>query len=296
MEPLFVDQQQVGVGGIECPPRGDQLPQVIFKRSLETDFGDIERAKGKDFEQQEPARVDGVFQGDSLWMPPTKLGADAYCRPRHNAGHEVPVEMASIWRSCALGASSGVFGFDLGPPVDQPAADNTLRVGYMPGTFQARGCFQTSSIPSDKSTDTGEGDSEDQADLAEEHNIDCNGVSTTTVMVQNIPRQLTRQKVMSAMQADGFGDCFDYCYVPRCFESKMNKGYAFVNFINEEMANAFKQSFDRTFKLGTVQRRRSKPIRVTPAVLQGYTRNSAFAGSKKICRIRNGEYRPLVCN
>lgn len=290
------------------------LPKFISPSSLCTGIGSVD---------QPHTILDDCFDG-----VPWRLSAKATESTFQYSTPAVPLDIAAIWKAPAgerdQRAAAGSSDFPSGLPhytqnsfyMHSPVDQVGMPQGNMPGIWgmdipyphflapnvEAVGLYRNngSSIPSEGSAAAAGGDaSEDEAELVDEPQLkkkSMKNLSTTTLMVQNIPRQLTRQKIMEAIEGDGFGGYYDYCYVPRCFESNMNKGYAFVNFVSEDAANTFKKSWDRTFKLGTFQRHRPKPIRVTPAALQGYARNSSFAASKKICRIRNGEYRPLVCN
>lgn len=117
---------------------------------------------------------------------------------------------------------------------------------------------------------------------------------TTTMMVQNIPRRAQREDLLAKLLEHGFAGKFDYCYLPRSFHSSTNKGYAFVNFVDFETAQMFRQAWHLSFKLGPEQRPHPKPLRVTVAAVQGRCNNLRVASSKKISRIRNASCRPLV--
>lgn len=118
-------------------------------------------------------------------------------------------------------------------------------------------------------------------------------VEHTTLMVQNIPRRMTRQDFLDALQSD-FAGLYDYCYVPRSFHTSSNKGYAFVNFVTAEAATAFKNTWHLSYMLGGDSLPRQKPLRVASATLQGRDSNLRLASSKKMTRIRSTTCRPLV--
>lgn len=118
--------------------------------------------------------------------------------------------------------------------------------------------------------------------------------ANTTMMVQNIPRRTTREEFLNVLQENGFAGTFDYCYLPRSFNSSSNKGYAFVNFIDVDVAQHFRQTWHLSYMLGADKRPRQKPLRVTRAAVQGRCNNLRVASSKKMSRIRNASCRPLV--
>lgn len=116
----------------------------------------------------------------------------------------------------------------------------------------------------------------------------------TTLMVQNIPRRVKREDFLNALNEQGFAGTFDYCYLPRSFNTSANKGYAFVNFVDLKAAEHFKKLWHMSLMLGADLRPRQKPLRVTNATVQGKNENMRVASSKKMTRIRNASCRPLV--
>jgi len=112
----------------------------------------------------------------------------------------------------------------------------------------------------------------------------------TTYMVQNISRTLTRRGFMDALDAHGFEGHYDVVHLPKTFGSGRNKGFAFVNFLNPDVARLFAGRF-----AGADGRKvHDKVWRVAPADVQGFNANAAAANSRKMTRVRNNSCRPLI--
>jgi len=67
--------------------------------------------------------------------------------------------------------------------------------------------------------------------------------SLTTVMLRSIPRNLTRTMLLELLKQQGFESAYDLVYVPMDFKQKAGLGYAFVNLIDHETAEIFRQRF-----------------------------------------------------
>jgi hypothetical protein len=116
----------------------------------------------------------------------------------------------------------------------------------------------------------------------------------TSMMIRNLPYSLTQQKLTDALDATGFAGLYDFCYLPHKFSDHKNVGYAFVNFVNGEVAKEFQEAWhqDRSNIFNASDMR--KALNVTEAVLQGRKANMQKAQSKKMNRVRNSSFRPIV--
>lgn len=74
--------------------------------------------------------------------------------------------------------------------------------------------------------------------------VDVNGDAVkTTVVLRGIPRNLARDDVQSLLDQEGFAHSYDFLYLPHNFSTQTSFGYAFVNFINEDVAQRFFAEF-----------------------------------------------------
>lgn len=110
----------------------------------------------------------------------------------------------------------------------------------------------------------------------------------TTLMIKNVPQRFTRKDLVYELNRRGFEGLYNFCHLPCSFETKMNKGYAFVNFATETAARAF------TDQLRTMGGR--KAMTAIPAAVQGYQSNAQFACSRRMRRVKDRSFRPLLCS
>jgi RNA recognition motif-containing protein len=70
----------------------------------------------------------------------------------------------------------------------------------------------------------------------------------TTLMLRNLPRPLTRDRLMDLLCEEGFGLVINFIYVPMNFQAGENFGYGFINLTTHEEAERVReklQGFDR---------------------------------------------------
>jgi len=83
---------------------------------------------------------------------------------------------------------------------------------------------------------------------AEEHLVAVDGCELieerSTVMFRNVPNDYTRDHLMKILDEEGFEGKYNFIYLPVDFRSKSGFGYAFINLINGEVAEAFKDVFN----------------------------------------------------
>lgn len=72
------------------------------------------------------------------------------------------------------------------------------------------------------------------------------GIDTTTcttVMLRNLPKNLTQVAVLQTLEAQGFSALYDFVYLPVDFQKMVSFGYAVVNFVTHEAAERAMQHF-----------------------------------------------------
>lgn len=65
----------------------------------------------------------------------------------------------------------------------------------------------------------------------------------TTVMLRNIPNNLSRDQVLAILNTEGFGAEYNLFYLPVDCRSKVGLGYAFINFVSHDLAESFIEHF-----------------------------------------------------
>lgn len=58
----------------------------------------------------------------------------------------------------------------------------------------------------------------------------------TTVVLQNVTRELTRATLVEALDVAGFARRYDFVYLPKNFQKAVGLGYAVVNFVSHSVA------------------------------------------------------------
>jgi hypothetical protein len=110
-----------------------------------------------------------------------------------------------------------------------------------------------------------------------------------TAMMRNLPTNFTQNMLVKEMDSGMFAGLYDFLYVPTDKETKLGKGYAFINFIKPSYAWAFKMQYEgkrlQSFNSG-------KMVSVTRAVLQGLAANMAHYSSSRVSR-GDRDCRPL---
>lgn len=89
--------------------------------------------------------------------------------------------------------------------------------------------------PSDDSCPEGvrEEVAEQSCDDSVEDGKENSGRPLTTVMLRNLPNDLTRDMLMELLDARGFAGRYDFLYLPVDFSRRAGLGYAFVNMLSD---------------------------------------------------------------
>jgi len=98
----------------------------------------------------------------------------------------------------------------------------------------------------------------------------CQGSQYTTVMVRHLPRKYVPSQLMWELDQAGFAHQYDYVYIPAGSRRHQNRGYAFINFCSQAMAESFRRCFHDGF---CVLFSSTRPLEVVPADIQGWANN-----------------------
>jgi len=117
--------------------------------------------------------------------------------------------------------------------------------------------------------------------------------STTTVMIRNIPYTYTVEELEHDVQNVGFGDLYDFLYLPKQRSCGRNLGYAFLNFPLREHASQFQEVFHRHNFKGTGEAGFRKRATVSEAHYQGY--EAIFKKLSKLANLGGRDFVSLCC-
>ncbi|CAK0907223.1 unnamed protein product, partial [Prorocentrum cordatum] len=109
-----------------------------------------------------------------------------------------------------------------------------------------------------------------------------------TLFLQHVPTGFSKASLRDVICRAGFGDAYDYLYLPMCFLTKSNKGYAFMNFVNEDMAELFMRQMDG------YPMAEGMALVVTSSRTQGLGANLILWARSQSRRVRNPEFLPYV--
>jgi hypothetical protein len=70
------------------------------------------------------------------------------------------------------------------------------------------------------------------------------GCDLTTVMMRNIPNNISRAGLLELLDRHGFKGCYDFIYLPIDLKRQASLGYAFVNFVSTDILEKFWETFD----------------------------------------------------
>mmetsp|Transcript_29676 Transcript_29676/g.79005 ORF Transcript_29676/g.79005 Transcript_29676/m.79005 type:complete len:292 (+) Transcript_29676:90-965(+) len=122
--------------------------------------------------------------------------------------------------------------------------------------------------------------------LVSEAKMHCLGM--TTVMVRNIPVMYTQEMLVSECVNTG---TFDFLYLPRSGNGQTNLTYAFINFVSEEHALAFKDQWHKKRLTQLVAR---KPLNISFGDVQGLRANIMQLKKKKTRLMEARQCQPII--
>merc|ERR1719487_1128702 len=114
----------------------------------------------------------------------------------------------------------------------------------------------------------------------------------TSVMLRNIPNKYTQRMLLSVVHELGFNQqSFDFFYLPIDFRNKCNVGYAFINFLMNDVAKQFFKALDG-YQLRAFNS--DKVCAVAWARVQGLQANIEHYRNSPIAGVPIPQYRPLL--
>merc|ERR1719424_199638 len=114
----------------------------------------------------------------------------------------------------------------------------------------------------------------------------------TSVMLRNIPNKYTQRMLLSVVHDIGFTqESFDFFYLPIDFRNKCNVGYAFINFLQPDLARRFFKALDG-YQLRAFNS--DKVCAVAWARVQGLQANVEHYRNSPIAGVPIPQYRPLL--
>eukprot|EP00929_Paragymnodinium_shiwhaense_P039738 TRINITY_DN20838_c0_g1_i1.p1 TRINITY_DN20838_c0_g1~~TRINITY_DN20838_c0_g1_i1.p1 ORF type:complete len:619 (-),score=102.93 TRINITY_DN20838_c0_g1_i1:389-2245(-) len=113
--------------------------------------------------------------------------------------------------------------------------------------------------------------------------------NVTTVMLCNLSAEYTQASLLEEINLTGFAGCYDFFYLPIDPVKKLNRGYAFINFIDAPQAWKFAEMYEgRQMNIFNV----GKVATVMPAAVQGYLANHAHYANSRVIHGKK-DARPL---
>jgi len=107
-----------------------------------------------------------------------------------------------------------------------------------------------------------------------------------TVMLRNIPTQLTPKEVLEHLQA--YRGVMDFLYVPIDFKNNCNLGYAFINFNRKDVGSRFCSACETLFP------GQEKVAFVQPARVEGLAANVKRFRNSSVMGVLTEEYKPML--
>ena len=117
-------------------------------------------------------------------------------------------------------------------------------------------------------------------------------VPITTYMIRNIPTRFTSVTFVRLLEDYGFGNKFNFLYIPIDFRSGKNLGYAFINFLDPKDGVAFVHKFHSSRLPVSTSK---KILEILPSRRQGFAENIAlFRTSDLLSSVSLPHYKPLI--
>ncbi|CAK0898291.1 unnamed protein product [Prorocentrum cordatum] len=115
----------------------------------------------------------------------------------------------------------------------------------------------------------------------------------TSLMLRSLPQEVSQHELLEEVHRSGFAGRVDFCYMPRDFASRKNKGHAFFNFVSSDVATEFQRAWHgRPTCAGRPVGGRGLDVSV--ATLQGLDANISRWEGPRLRRVRNPDFQPFV--
>jgi len=101
----------------------------------------------------------------------------------------------------------------------------------------------SASAGSSRSTSATSRGSDEEKVLQDEEQIASSTRRLTTIMMKNIPNNMSRDQLLDVINAEGFAGLYDFVYLPIDFKTSVGLGYSFINFEDPEVADRFRFHF-----------------------------------------------------
>lgn len=115
----------------------------------------------------------------------------------------------------------------------------------------------------------------------------------TTLMVRNIPNLYTRTMLIEELDSLGFRGEFNFIYLPIDKSTEWNVGYAFVNFVDSNVATKFTKIMTN-YKFCQFDHGSGKVAQVSVAHIQGLQKNLEHYSNTAVQCARVQSHRPLL--
>jgi hypothetical protein len=113
----------------------------------------------------------------------------------------------------------------------------------------------------------------------------------STIMVRNIPGRYLPHSLRADIDKAGFEGLYDFFYMPCDVSARVNLGYCFINFRNNELVPLFLEGFHgKQFP----RYRSSKLLEVTSAKIQGFHRNVDSLMKSSVVSLLPDEFKPVM--
>lgn len=192
-------------------------------------------------------------------MDDTAFSSPAQTLSGRKAGFRPPGELPVPW---------GLLGSDT---KQKWAGATGIKAQLAADTDNVSTASNSTSAENDSTERQGSNCSEECSDSGNPLQIGSDDVDT--VMIQHLPRSCSRFEVLDAIAAVGFGEQYDFFYMPMSdFRRRkmQNFGYAFVGFRDSDTCSAFADAM-RGYRF--TQRNSAKSCDVVPAHVQGLSNN-----------------------